>query len=224
MQWRQTMKKKIGVVLSGCGVFDGSEIHETVLTLLAIDQNDAEAVCMAPNMALEVVDHLAGQPTGAKRNVLCESARIARGKIKDIVEVEASDLDAVIFPGGFGAAKNLCNFVIKGADASIQPDVARLLKEMAAANKPIGAICIAPALIAATLGKVYAPQLTVGTDEGTAAAINATGSSHLRCSVKDIVVDNKNRIVTTPAYMLAERISEAAEGIDKTVKALLGLM
>ena len=217
------MKKKIGVVLSGCGVYDGSEIHEAVLTLLAIDRSGAEAVCMAPDMELAEIDHLAGQPTGAKRNVLIESARIARGNITDIANIKAVDLDAIIFPGGFGAAKNLCDFALKGADASIQPEVARLLKEMAAAKKPIGAICIAPALIAAVLGKEYAPELTIGTDAGTAAAINATGSVHQNCPVREFVVDRKNRIVTTPAYMLAGCISEAADGIEKSVKALIEL-
>jgi len=215
------MKKKIGVVLSGCGVYDGSEIHEAVLTLLAIDRNGAEAVCIAPDMELDEVDHLAGQPTGARRNVLVESARIARGKIRNIAGVKADELDAIVFPGGFGAAKNLCDFALKGADASIQPDVARLLKEMAVARKPIGAICIAPALIAAVLGKEYAPEVTIGNDEGTAAAINATGSKHLNCPVREFVIDRKNRIVSTPAYMLAGCISEAAEGIEKTVKAVL---
>jgi enhancing lycopene biosynthesis protein 2 len=218
------MKRRIGVVLAGCGVYDGSEIHETVFTLLAIDRNAAEAVCMAPAVELDEVDHLAGQPTGARRNVLVESARIARGKIRDIAEVKASDLDAIIFPGGFGAAKNLCDFAVKGPDTSIQPDVARLLREMAAAKKPIGAICIAPALVATALGKDYSPRLTIGTDAGTAAAINASGSSHVSCTVRECVVDERNKIVTTPAYMLAERISEVAEGIDKTVKALLELV
>lgn len=215
------MKKKIGVVLSGCGVYDGSEIHEAVLTLLAIDRNGAESVCMAPDMELAEVDHLAGQPTGAKRNVLVESARIARGTITDIAKIKAADLDAIIFPGGFGAAKNLCDFALKGADASVQPEVARLLKEMAAAKKPIGAICIAPALIAAVLGKEYGPELTIGNDAGTAAAINATGSVHRNCPVRELVVDSKSRIVTTPAYMLAGCISEAADGIEKAVKAVI---
>lgn len=215
------MKKKIGVVLSGCGVYDGSEIHEAVLTLLAIDRNGAEAVCMAPDMEFAEIDHLACQPTGASRNVLVESARIARGKITDIAKVKAADLDAIIFPGGFGAAKNLCDFASKGAAAYVQPEVARLLKEMAAAGKPIGAICIAPALVATVLGKEYAPEVTVGNDEGTAAAINATGSLHLNCPVRELVVDSKNRIVTTPAYMLAGCISEAADGIEKAVKTVI---
>lgn len=217
------MKKRIGVVLSGCGVYDGSEIHEAVLTLLAIDRSGAEAICMAPDMELAEIDHLAGQPTGAKRNVLIESARIARGNIINITIVKADDLDAIIFPGGFGAAKNLCDFATKGAEASVQPEVARLLKEMAAAKKPIGAICIAPALIAAVLGKEYAPAITIGNDAGTAAAINATGSIHQNCPVRELVIDSKNRIVTTPAYMLAGCISEAAEGIEKAVKAVIAL-
>jgi enhancing lycopene biosynthesis protein 2 len=218
------MKKKIGVVLSGCGVYDGSEIHEAVFTLLAIDRYGADAVCMAPDKEFPEVNHLTGAATGAMRNALVESARIARGKIRCIREVKAGDLDAIVFPGGFGAAKNLCNFAEKGAGAEIHPEVARLLQDMAAAKKPICAICIAPTLVAAALGKVYAPKVTIGTDAGTAAAINATGSEHLECPVKEFVVDKANKIVSTPAYMLAERISEAAEGIDKAVRATIELI
>lgn len=218
------MKKRVGVVLSGCGVYDGSEIHEAVFVLLAIDRNGAEAVCLAPDMELSEVNHLTGQATGAKRNVLVESARIARGKIRDIAQAKAVELDALIFPGGFGAAKNLCNFAEKGAEASIHPEVARLMREMAAARKPIGAICIAPALVAATLGREYRPKLTIGTDAGTAAAIGQTGSEHVQCPVTEFVVDRENKIVSTPAYMLAERISEAYEGIDMTVRAVLEMV
>ncbi len=218
------MKKKVGVVLSGCGVFDGSEIHEAVCTLLAIERYGAEALCMAPDMEFAEVDHLTGKETGASRNVLRESARIARGKIRNIAEVNAADLDALVFPGGFGAAKNLCNFAVKGADASTQPDVARLLKEMVAAGKPICAICIAPTIIAATLGKEYAPKVTIGNDAGTAAAIRQTGSEHVDCPVTEFVVDKKHKIVSTPAYMLANSITETAGGIEKAVKALIDLI
>jgi len=218
------MKKKIGVVLSGCGVYDGSEIHEAVFTLLAIDRCGAEAVCMAPDKEFPEVNHLTGAPTGAKRNALMESARIARGKIRCLKEVKAADLDAIVFPGGFGAAKNLCNFAEKGAKAEIHPEVARLLKEMAAAKKPICAICIAPTLVAAALGRDYSPKVTIGTDSETAAAINATGSCHQECPVTEFVVDRENRIVSTPAYMLAQRISEAADGIDKAIKATIELI
>jgi enhancing lycopene biosynthesis protein 2 len=215
------MKKKIGVVLSGCGVFDGSEIHEAVITLLAIDRNGAEAVCMAPDMELDEVDHLTSQPTGAKRNVLVESARIARGKIRNIAEVKATELDALIFPGGFGAAKNLCDFAFKGPQASVNAEVARLLQEMTAAKKPVGALCIAPALVATVLGKSQSPKLTIGTDAGTAGAINQTGSVHVDCGAREMVVDTEHKIVSTPAYMLAGSIAEAAEGIEKAVKAVL---
>jgi enhancing lycopene biosynthesis protein 2 len=218
------LMKKIGVVLSGCGVRDGSEIHEAVFALLAIDQAGCEAVCMAPNADFAVTDHLTMQENGEKRNILAESARIARGNIRDIKDVQAVDLDAIVFPGGFGAAKNLCNFAIKGAAASVNPEVLRLLKEVAAAGKPIGAICIAPALIAAALGREYAPTLTIGNDVDTAAEINKTGAIHQECPVTEFVVDTKNKIVSTPAYMLATRISEVQQGIDRCVKEVIKLI
>lgn len=216
--------KRIGVVLSGCGVRDGSEIHEAVLTLLAIDSNGAKAICLAPDMELSEVNHLSMQDTGAKRNVLVESARIARGEISDIKTVSASDLDAIVLPGGYGAAKNLCSFACEGEKGSVHPDVLRLIREMAAAKKPICAICIAPTVIALALGKDLSPQLTIGNDEGTAQAIAATGSKHVNCAVNDCVIDRKHLIVSTPAYMLAGRISEAAEGIEKAIKATLELI
>jgi enhancing lycopene biosynthesis protein 2 len=205
-------------------VYDGSEIHEAVLALLAIDRLGCEAVCMAPNVDLSVVNHLTAQETGEKRNVLVEAARIARGKIRDVKEVTAAELDAVVFPGGYGAAKNLCNFAVKGAAASVNPDVARLLKEMAAAKKPIGAVCIAPAFIAAVLGKEYSPTLTIGNDAGTAAEIDKTGAIHRECPVTEFVVDSKNKLVTSPAYMLATRVSEVYEGIDKCVREVVKLI
>jgi enhancing lycopene biosynthesis protein 2 len=216
--------KKIGVVLSGCGVRDGSEIHEAVFTLLAIDQAGCEAVCMAPDAEFPVTDHLTMQESGEKRNVLVESARIARGNIRNIRDVTVSDLDAIIFPGGFGAAKNLCDFAVNGSGATAHPEVARLLKEMAAARKPIGAICIAPALIATVLGKEYTTTLTIGTDAGTAAELEKTGARHQECPVTEFVVDVKNKIVSTPAYMLANRISEAYVGIEKCVREVIRLI
>ncbi len=215
--------KKIGVILSGCGVKDGSEIHEAVFTLLAIDKVGAQAVCMAPNAELEEVNHLTNEATGAKRNVLLESARIARGNIQDIAKIKVSDIDAGILPGGFGAVKNLSDFASKGPEAKAHPEVARLIKEMVMAKKPIGAICIAPATIAAILGKEISPTLTIGTDAGTAAALEKMGAKHQNCPVKEFVVDEKNKIVSTPAYMLANRISETAEGIEKLVKEVLRL-
>lgn len=216
--------KKIGVVLSGCGVRDGSEIHEAVFTLLAIDRQGCEAVCMAPNADFPVTDHLTMQESGEKRNALVESARIARGNIRDIAAVKAADLDAIVLPGGFGAAKNLCDFAVKGAAATVHPEVSRLLKEMAVAGKPIGAICIAPVVLAAVLGKQQTPTITIGNDAGTAAEIEKTGAKHQDCPVTEFVVDAKNRLVSTPAYMLANRISETYEGIDKCVKEVIKLI
>lgn len=213
--------KKIGIILSGCGVKDGSEIHESVITLLAIDQAGAQAICIAPNIDFETINHLTGEPSGEKRNVLVESARIARGNIRDISKVSASDLDAVILPGGYGAAKNLSDFAMKGAHSKAEPEVTRLIKEMAAAKKPIGAICIAPATIATILGKEIHPTLTIGTDVGTASILEQLGAKHEKCPVREFVVDHENKIVSTPAYMLAQRISEAAEGITKLVKEVV---
>lgn len=215
--------KKIGVVLSGCGVKDGSEIHESVITLLALDRAGAKAVMMAPDTEFEVVNHLTNEPTGEKRSVLAESARIARGNIKDMAEMKASDMDGIIFPGGYGAAKNLSNFATAGAKATVNPEVVRILKEMHAAKKPIGVICIAPATLAAALGTEVHPTVTIGTDEGTASAIEQTGSKHKNCPVSEFVVDEANKIVSTPAYMLAGSIKEAAEGIEKLVKKVVEL-
>lgn len=217
---------KVGVVLSGCGVYDGSEIQEAVITLLTLDRAGAEILCMAPDMEQGVVNHLTGeQVAGATRNVLEESARIARGKISDIADVKAADIDALILPGGFGAAKNLCNFAFKGTDCEVHPEVARLVREIVAAKKPLAAICIAPALVSKVLGdEKLAHQLTIGTDEETAQALTAMGSEHISCPVREFVVDKKNKLVSTPAYMLAGRISEAADGIEKTVKAVLEMI
>lgn len=217
--------KKIGVILSGCGVNDGSEIHEAVITLLAIDRAGAEAICMAPDIEqLHVVNHLTGQPVaGEKRNVLVEAARIARGKIRNLKEVKASELDALILPGGFGAAKNLCDFALQGAACSVNPEVERLLREVHQAGKPIGALCIAPALVARILGKEQ-PTVTIGTDPATAAAIEQTGAQHQDCPVREFVIDRQHKLVTTPAYMLAGRIGEAADGIEKTVRAVIGMI
>jgi enhancing lycopene biosynthesis protein 2 len=216
---------KVGVCLSGCGVFDGSEIHEAVITLLALDRAGAEIQCMAPDTdQMHVIDHTSGAEMDETRNVLVESARIARGEIADIADVSASDLDALIFPGGFGAAKNLCDFAVKGAEAGAHPEVQRLLREMHAAQKPIGAICIAPALVAAAFkGTDVAASVTIGTDAGTAAGIEAMGAAHQSCPVEEFRVDEANRLVTTPAYMLAGRISEAATGIERLVSEVLRL-
>ncbi len=217
---------KVGVILSGCGVYDGSEIHEAVITLLALDRAGATAVCMAPDMEQGVVNHLTGEPVeGAVRNVLEEAARITRGDISDIAKIKASDIDALILPGGFGAAKNLCDFAFKGPDCEVHPEVARLVREVVAAKKPLAAICIAPALVSKVLGNdKLAHQLTIGSDEGTAAALTAMGSTHVACPVSEFVIDKENKLISSPAYMLAGSIGEAAEGIEKTVSALMEML
>jgi enhancing lycopene biosynthesis protein 2 len=215
-------KKKIGVLLSGCGVMDGSEIHEATLTLYFLDKQDAEIVCMAPNKdQFDVVDHLAGSPTTEKRSVLMEAARIARGKILDVKTVKADDIDAVIIPGGFGAAKNLCTFAMEAANCKVDQDVARLLKDLHQKKKPIGALCIAPAVIAGLFGAELAPEITIGSDPETAAALEKMGARHRAAKVDEIVVDNKNRIVTTPCYMLAQSIKEVGAGAEKLVAKIM---
>jgi len=214
--------KTIGVVLSGCGYLDGAEIQEACLTLLCLDQAGAEIVCMAPSIPqMHVIDHGAGAPAeGEVRNVLTESARIARCEISDIANVRANDLDALIFPGGFGAAKNLSTFAVDGPDCSIHGEVDRLIKEMNLAQKPLGFICIAPALAAKSLGELK-PTLTIGSDAGTAEALESLGVVHQICKVDEIAVDSVNKIVSTPAYMLGPSIAHIAKGISKLVDAVI---
>ncbi|MBL7046174.1 MAG: isoprenoid biosynthesis glyoxalase ElbB [Candidatus Marinimicrobia bacterium] len=218
---------KVGVVLSGCGVYDGAEIHESVITLLALDRAGVEILCMAPDVdQMHVINHLTGEVSeGETRNVLVESARIARGDVVDMSTVTSDDIDAIIFPGGFGAAKNLCDFAVKGTDCTVHPEVLRLTKEMVAAKKPVGVVCIAPALMAKVMeDSDISVDLTIGTDEETAGAIETMGASHVACPVSEFVVDRENKIVSTPAYMLGERISEVAKGIEKLVKEILNLI
>jgi len=217
--------KKVAVVLSGCGVFDGAEIHEAVLTLLALDRRDAEITIVAADIPqMHVVNHLAGEPSADSRNVLVESARIARGDIRNLASVNAAEFDAAVFPGGFGVAKNLCDFAVKGSDCDVNPQVEHFIHDMLDARKALGFICIAPALMARVAGrKGLHPRLTIGTDPETAAAVGAMGGTHVNAEVNEVVVDEGLRIVSTPAYMLGQRISEVADGIDNLVQKLLEL-
>lgn len=219
------MKKKVGVILSGCGVYDGSEIHESVITMLALDREGMEMLLCAPDIEqMHVVNHLTGDVAqGESRNVLVESARIARGSIRDIATVKADEIDALILPGGFGAAKNLCDFAVQGSSCTVDEGVARLVREVYAAGKPIAAVCIAPALIAQVLGGEH-PSLTIGSDFETAEALENMGAKHTVCPVRECVIDEKHKIITTPAYMLAQSMAEAADGIEKTVKELARLI
>ncbi|EJK9928490.1 isoprenoid biosynthesis glyoxalase ElbB [Cronobacter sakazakii] len=214
--------KKIGVVLSGCGVYDGSEIHEAVITLLALARNGAQVVCFAPDKPqADVINHVTGESTGETRNVLVEAARIARGKITPLEQARAEELDALVVPGGFGAAKNLCDFATRGSECSVDPALLALARTMHEAGKPLGFICIAPAM----LPKIIAAplRLTIGTDIDTAELVEEMGGEHVPCPVDDIVVDEDNKVLTTPAYMLAESIDEAAAGIEKLVARLVAM-
>lgn len=214
--------KKIGVVLSGCGVYDGSEIHEAVITLLAIARAGAEAVCFAPDKPqAEVIDHLHSEKVIEGRHVLTEAARITRGAITALAQAEADELDALIVPGGFGAAKNLSNFATAGIDCLVDSDLCSLARQLHAQGKPLGFMCIAPAMLPKILDMPV--RLTIGTNIDIAEMLEAMGAEHVPCPVDDIVVDEEHKVVTTPAYMLATRIDEAAAGIEKLVGRVLDL-
>ncbi|WP_165728093.1 isoprenoid biosynthesis glyoxalase ElbB [Pseudoalteromonas sp. 31A1] len=213
--------KNVAVILAGSGVYDGSEINEAILTLLHIAKNGATYQCFAPDIEqLHTINHLTGEVMPDKRNVLTEAARIARGDIKSLLELDVTQFDALIVPGGFGAAKNLCDFAIKGAKANINEDVLNACKSFAKENKPAGYMCIAPALIPFIYDNAV---LTIGNDAETAQALNALGAKHINCAVDDVVIDQPNKLVTTPAYMLAQSIIEADAGIEKLVSSVLSI-
>jgi enhancing lycopene biosynthesis protein 2 len=192
--------------------------------MLALDRAGAEMVICAPDMEqMHVVNHHTGEVAeGESRNVRIEAARIARGPVADVADIKADDLDALILPGGFGAAKNLCDFAVAGADCEVNPDVAALVREVHAQGKPVAAVCIAPVLLAKVLGS-EGPALTIGNDADTAGAMETLGATHIECPVTEFVIDRERKLITSPAYMLAQNISEAAEGIEKTVAALMEL-
>lgn len=215
-------KKNFAVILSGCGHQDGAEIHEATLTLWAIHKNGAEFQCYAPDIKQHhVLNHMTGQEMNEKRNVLIESARIARGKIASLATFSPESADALIIPGGFGAAKNLSSYAFDGAKCTVNNDVTMAIKAMHAAGKPIGALCIAPVIIAKVLGDV---TLTIGQDPGTADNLAAMGARHQPTLQGEIVVDRERKIVSTPCYMLNSRIDQIAEGADNLVLAMLDLM
>jgi enhancing lycopene biosynthesis protein 2 len=215
---------RIGVVLSGCGFLDGAEIYESTLTLFFLDQAGADVVIMAPDIDQHhVINHLTQEEMPESRNVLVESARIARGNITNIAQIDADDLDALIMPGGFGAAKNLSSLAFDGPNASINGELSTLVKAMHEGKKPIGAICIAPAVLSKILAD-HGITLTIGNDSDTAGAIKTMGNRHEDSSADNIVVDEKNRIVTTAAYMCAASIGEAGQGIEKLVNHIMGMV
>ena len=214
--------KKFAIILSGAGVFDGSEIHEAVFTMLAIDKLGAKYQIYAPNYdQYHVINHYTSEVMSEHRNMLVESARIARGNIKDLKELSTANYDILIFPGGFGVAKNFSNFALVGSDCEVIPDIERVIKEAHAAKKPIGALCIAPVLLAEVLNTV---DVTIGNDEETAKILESMGATHINTKQGEVVIDKANLIVTSPCYMLDSSISQIAEGAENTVRALLDLI
>ncbi len=221
-----TKTPKVAVLLSGCGHLDGAEVREAVLTLLALDQHGATVQCIAPNAPqLHVINHISGEPVaGATRNILEESSRIARlGQCLDLAQAKVSDYDALLMPGGYGAAKNLCTFAIAGPAAEVRTDVAAFVAGFFAAKKPVGAICIAPALVALTLHGKSSAKLTLGDDAGCASAMQQLGQQYQpTASARDIVIDEAHKLVTTPAYMFdAAKLSDVFTGIERCVAEVL---
>ncbi len=216
--------KRAGVVLPGCGISDGAEIHEAVLTLLTLDRAKAEIICISlDSPQYHVINHATEQEVpGESRSMLVEGARIARGNIKEMQKISADDLDVLIFPGGLGAIKNLCDFAFKGSDCTVNQETERLIREMHNAGKPVGFICIAPVIAAKVLGE-YHPLLTTGSYSDVAKSIEDMGGKHITCTVDEIAVDEKNKIVSTPAYMLGPSIADIATGIEKLSWKILEL-
>lgn len=214
--------KKFAVVLSGCGVYDGAEIHEATLSLLSIAKKGCAYEIFAPDITqYHVINHISGDEMDEARNVLVESARIARGKIRDLKEFHPGDFDALLLPGGFGAAKNLSTWAFEGADASILPEVEVAITGMVALKKPVGALCISPVILAKVLGEVH---LTIGNDESTIDALESLGAKHVYATHGEVVVDSEYNLVTTPCYMLDANIVQIAEGTDNVVDAMIKMM
>lgn len=213
--------KKFAVILAGCGHKDGAEITESVMTLYAIARSKSSYEVFAPDInQYHVINHLTGEPAAETRNVLVESARIARGKIRPLKEFKASEFDILMFAGGFGVAKNLCTYAFDGADCKVNPEVEKAVKEMHGSGKPIGALCISPVILAKVLGDV---TVTLGQDPSAIGNVVKMGAKHEPTNPQDIVIDKKNKVVTNPCYMLDSSIVDIAEGAMNTVNALLEL-
>lgn len=218
-------QKRVGVVLAGCGYLDGAEITEAVLTLYFLERAGLEPRCFAPDRPqMHVVNHLTGEPTGEARNILVESARIARGKVEPLDRARMEELDALVLPGGFGVAKNLSDFAARGPEADVDTELVRLVGEALSRGKPLVAICISPAILAAVLHKlgIGGARLTIGDDAGTAAAVTALGARHEACTVDRAIVDERHRIVSTPAYMLGPGPRDVGAGIEQAIATLVG--
>lgn len=213
---------KYAIVLSGCGVYDGSEIHEAIMTMLAVSRNGGTYELFAPDVKQHhVINHLTGEEMNETRNVLVESARIARGKVSALDTYSPQNFDALLFPGGFGVAKNLCTYAFDGPDCEVDRIVEKVIRETHLAGKPIGALCISPVLVTKVLGEV---DVTIGEDKATAAHIEEMGGVHINTGHGEVVVDTTNRIVTNPCYMLDATIDDIARGADNVVKSIIELL
>ncbi len=215
------MSKKFGVILSGCGHQDGAEIHEATLTLWAIHKNGADYQCFAPDIPqYHVLNHITGEEMNEQRNVMIEAARIARGDIKPLSAYRAEEFDGLVIPGGFGAAKNLCTYAADGPECMVNEDVAEAVRSTHRAKKPIGALCIAPVILARVLGK---GTMTIGQDQTTADHLTAMGATPVPTWQGEIAVDTSNKIVTTPCYMLNSRVDQIGKGADNLIRAMAEL-
>ena len=215
-------KKKFAIILAGSGVMDGSEIHEATMAMYAVVKNGGVYEIFAPDIPqYHVINHLTGEKMKETRNVLVEAARIARGKIRPLSEFNAKDFDALLMPGGYGAAKNLSDFAFKGTGCTVHEEVAEAIKTMVQTGKPVGALCISPAIIACVLRDV---EVTIGKDKATAEAIEAMGAHHVETSHGEVAVDKKYKVVTSPCYMLDATIADIANDADITVKTMMGMI
>ncbi len=211
--------KKFAVVLCGCGHLDGSEIYEATMTLLAIDRNSCSYTIFAPDEdQYHVMNHLTKEVTQEKRNMMVEAARIARGEISDIKQYNPEDFDGLIFPGGFGAAKNLFTYAIDGVNAKVNPDIETAIKATYQMKKPIGALCIAPVLIAKILGDI---TITIGSDPAAIADVEKMGAHHINTLETEVISDKQNMIFSTPCYMLPATIANIADSADNLIRVIL---
>nr|MDA3823965.1 isoprenoid biosynthesis glyoxalase ElbB [Bacteroidales bacterium] len=214
--------KNFAVILSGCGVFDGAEIHESTLSLLSIVKNGAGYTLFAPDIDQHhVINHLSGEEMNESRNVLVESARIARGNIQALSTFNEKGFDALLFPGGFGVAKNLSDWAFKGPEGDVLSEVSEAIASMIKAKKPIGALCISPILLAKV---VEGAILTIGKDSATANGLEAAGAKHIETKHGEVIVDKKNKLITSPCYMLDATIIQIAEGAENVIKEMIKLM
>ncbi len=215
-------KKKFAIILSGNGVYDGAEIHEATMSMYAIVKNGSSYDIFAPDMEqYHVINHITGEEMNEKRNVMIEAARIARGKISPVTDYNPANYDGLLFPGGFGVAKNLCTFAFDGVDCKVLPEIEKAIKDTVAAQKPIGALCISPVLIAKVLGNV---EITIGQDKATAEQAEEMGARHINTHHGDVIVDSKFKVATTPCYMLDATIMDIAEDAENVVLSMLEMM